>query len=370
MFSLIKKVVLIGALTVPETGLLFAGAASPVPLSVLGQRADVVVVATIISVSSTSTHGFFAQLVPIHFLKGGTTATSLTAQLRASPVMQVSEGLSTHHASVGASGLWFLKQSSISSFEILPLAAGDYTSRDAFYAIESSTLAAAGALNGTVDRQILALLVAVYRSMTSPSPSADQLLLSSLDNANPQEAVAAIGTLVSSTVPSQHLIGLASSIHLGSDAALSKVAAEMADLQAQPKFGRIVEAIQLYYRPNGVASIAPLQALVSLHAPVPNLDAAVCAALQKIGSKGVLPVMAQLLDSQDPQAQLRAAWYFGYFALFADTNGIISGTGAMGPFASAATRQNMPRSGSTEQPSEYVTFWKSWWSDNRAKLSF
>jgi hypothetical protein len=172
MFSQINKVILIGALVFPGAGLLFAGAASSISLSILGQRADVVVIAKVISVSSSSAHDLFAQLGPMQFVKGSSTATSLTVQLTASPLIQASDVLSPAQASVGTSGLWFLKGTATSSFVILPVVAGDYPPLDGFYPIGPSILAAVGSLSGTVDHQILALLMASYQSMANPSPSA------------------------------------------------------------------------------------------------------------------------------------------------------------------------------------------------------
>ena len=54
--------------------------------------------------------------------------------------------------------------------------------------------------------------------------------------------------------------------------------------------------------------------------------------------------MAELLDSRDPQAQLRAAWVFGYFTLFVDADCNIGHE--IGPWASEVTRRHMPRADS------------------------
>lgn len=80
--------------------------------------------------------------------------------------------------------------------------------------------------------------------------------------------------------------------------------------------------------------------------------------------------MALLLDSPDPQAQPRADWFFGYYTLFADAGGNILGTQVIGPLSSSATRQNMARSKSSLPVAQYTTFWKAWWSQNRASLGF
>jgi hypothetical protein len=109
----------------------------------------------------------------------------------------------------------------------------------------------------------------------------------------------------------------------GSDSAIATLARELPTLPAHPKFDRITEALYTYYQPHGDSSMGVLQQLVSLHSDAAGIDAATGSALQKIGSKAVLPAMAELLDSRDPQAQLRAAWFLGYFTLFAAAAGNI-----------------------------------------------
>jgi len=100
--------------------------------------------------------------------------------------------------------------------------------------------------------------------------------------------------------------------------ALSKVAREIRALRSNPKLLQITDAIGLYFQPHGTGAVRPLEQIAALRLNVPKLDAAVGNALQKIGSKDVLPAMALLLDCHDPEAQLRAAWFFAYFARFAD----------------------------------------------------
>ncbi len=80
--------------------------------------------------------------------------------------------------------------------------------------------------------------------------------------------------------------------------------------------------------------------------------------------------MALLLESNDPQAQLRASWFFGYFAIFTDKNGNISGTNMAGPYDSPSVHQQMPSQNSTETPAQYAQFWKTWWAQNQASLGF
>jgi len=85
----------------------------------------------------------------------------------------------------------------------------------------------------------------------------------------------------------------------------------------------------------------------------------------------MLPILVELLDSRDSQAQLGAASLLGQFASMANSNGeIIQGVGSTHPFRSDETLRYLPRKDSTITVAEYVSFWKGWWAQNQAKLGF
>ncbi|HUA87163.1 MAG TPA: hypothetical protein VMB85_25075, partial [Bryobacteraceae bacterium] len=87
--------------------------------------------------------------------------------------------------------------------------------------------------------------------------------------------------------------------------------------------------------------------------------------------KQVAPVMAQLLSSTDTGAQLGAAAFFGFYTMFADKHGnIVSANLAIGPFATADTRAYTPSGISPLSATQYVEFWKTWWSQNKSSLGF
>jgi hypothetical protein len=114
-----------------------------------------------------------------------------------------------------------------------------------------------------------------------------------------------------------------------------------------------------------------LREIVALRSAVPGIDFAVQQALRRIGTKDVLPWMIDFLDSNDPQVQLGACWFLAFYAnrAGADGNPNRSGDGSY-PFSSEETRRYMPVQ-DTDIPTEvYVSFWKSWWSQNQSKLGF
>ena len=83
-----------------------------------------------------------------------------------------------------------------------------------------------------------------------------------------------------------------------------------------------------------------------------------------------MPAIAILLDSKDTKAQLRGAAFLSYFSLFVDAQGNFPGTGVIGPFSTADTKQFTPRKDAAITPPQYAGFWKLWWSQNWRKLGF
>jgi hypothetical protein len=126
----------------------------------------------------------------------------------------------------------------------------------------------------------------------------------------------------------------------------------------------VTGALAVRYQPHGAASIPALKQIIDQHSAVPGIDAAAGSALSKIVVRQTLPVMAELLNSSDPTAQLRAASFFSLFTLFADSSGNVSGGGPMGPFATDQTRQYTPRANSGITPQQYSAFWQQWWAQN------
>ena len=199
------------------------------------------------------------------------------------------------------------------------------------------------------DSQLLRYAVRWYQSLKIPTPGDDARLFKSLDSA---------------------AVGIAVSIPLGSEDAVNMLCDQIEFLASSPKLHRLLDALGMYYQPRNTGAVPALLHISALHVAIPGMDAAVGSALQKIGTRSVLPAMAELLDSHDPKAQIRAASFFANFAMFADEHGNIPGGVVPGPLASAATAANTPRQDSGESPSKYAQFWKVWWSLHRAEPGF
>jgi hypothetical protein len=190
--------------------------------------------------------------------------------------------------------------------------------------------------------------------------------LQSKSTASEAEAsLSAANSLIGSPTVASQIMGLAAAIGLGSDDAVAALSTSLDVVGSNPKFYLIRDALAISYVPRSVRSISVLKQVIDRHSAAPAIDAAVGAALSKLVVKETLPVMAELLNSSDPTAQLRAASFFGLFTLFADSTGTVSGGGPMGPFASDETRLYTPRKNSGISPQQYSQFWLRWWAEHR-----
>jgi len=369
MRKIAEKSTILGLLhTVCVFGALLPG---PPSMADLQKQADVIAVATLTSIDDSQ--GFeTVQLSITRIIQGqlGSQPGSLSVRALVPPPQFPMLGGEAPPKTgivppsvIGLSGVWFLTAVD-SRWQVIPLDSGTYHQLYTSLPVD----AALPAPSGTVNQQLLAYLVSWYQSIPYPTRvDQDFRLFGSLDAADPKDAAVAIASLIASDRADLNGIGLAAAIRLGSVDALSSVALHAEALRSNPKLRQITDAIGQYFKPQGPAAIATLQQIVALHSDVPGLDAAAGSALQKIGTRDVLPAMAILLDSSDPQAQLRAAWFFGYFAIFTDKNGNLSGNMA-GPYDSPSVHQQMPSGDSAETPAQYVQFWKAWWATNRASF--
>jgi hypothetical protein len=349
---------------------------SPTPVTVLAKRADVVVLATIKAINGGGAARVTTlQLQLVQTLKGQLSGSEVAVTI-VPPSQTITRGITLAPAFVGKMGLWFLRGPVASGdYEIIPTAEGLYSgNRDLFFPLDAGAMAAQVA--GTLDQQVLAYLVRWYQSLGRPSSSEDDLLLKSLDPGLPGSAaqadsLAAISPLRGSVYIAQQIVGLAAAIPLGDDQAIPVIVNEIATLQNDPKFPLITRAVRGNVSPLGAASLAALGQLIAAQPNAPGLAAAAGSALAKSGNTAsVLPAMAALLNATDPEAQLRAAAYFGRFALFADAKGQVNGDNLIGPWATSETRQFTPRNDSGITPAQYAQFWQGWWTQNKKALGF
>jgi hypothetical protein len=179
---------------------------------------------------------------------------------------------------------------------------------------------------------------------------------------NQEHVLAAIAPLLASPSPWQRAMGLVIALQAESADAMTQVVNELPTLRSNPRFSEIVFAIGAF-PVNGVPGsksprwIAPLRQLVALHADIAGMDAAAAGALYRIGTPETWPLIVSLLDSKDPNAQMIAVRTIAFRVPAAmateETHRFCPGT--LGPPLTTG---------------QYVEFWKTWWTQNRASLGF
>lgn len=337
-----------------------------VPLTVLGQKADVIVLARVGEMRGDGTGAMRAILQPLTILKGQVPAP-VDVVLPPSPLMKQFASRDIF-ATSNPTGLWFLKHGEGGVYEVLPVATVTYTENDAFLPMPEGWTPPPGSL----DQKLLSAVVSFYESRREPNFDDRGMLLVTLENADRQAAMSiAEEFMAPQNSVDRRVLGFNAAIQMGSDAALARVSQEIGSLRSGKYFLRIIADLQTYYQPHGNASIPVLRDLIERHSDIAGLAVAAGKALQKIRTKEVLPVMVLLLDSPDRDAQATAAWYFHFYTALAGPDGNFNTSGdGNHPFWNDQTREHASTRGGTIPPDQLVTFWKSWWSQNRARIGF
>ena len=366
----LRVVVAIAAVTAAHAGI----GPSNLSLVALSRDADLVIIATADSVSAARGQEPSIQLLVRTQIKGNAGAANLTVRFVRSPLMVesdvASDSIFVPDSLIGRSGLWFLKNNR-STIDVDPLAQGNYRWADVFLPVPAASVTGASPFgNAAIEKSVASFTLSWYESLQAPEPRDDDRLLITLRDLSAENALSAANALISSPLSHRHIIGLITAIDHGSDSAVAGLAPELDALSANQSFPALVATLASNYRVRGPSSIQALQALAQLHSTAPGLDASVSTVLQRAADqRSVYPVAVLLRDSRDAEAQLRASWMLGFYAMFCDKSGNLTQPGLLGPFADVA-RTYMPRAGSPLSPSEYAVFWKSWWSRNKATLGF
>ncbi len=344
--------------------------ASP-PITVLGQTADVVVIAKLQAIQEpggAATPDVTVQLNIVEYLKGQTQSLEIVASIAASGKRALGP-MTMPPSAVGTTGVWFLKAAD-GKYQILPRNRLSYHSGDIYLPLTDIS-PPAGAR--TLDDRLVGYLVRWYQSLLTPSVNDNSAFLSTFEprgsQGRPAQEVADdVAPLLQSSSSSQRMTGLIAALRVGSLPAMQVFMANMEAMSSTPRFFDVIMAIGFY--PKDASWIPVLKQLAELHTTVAGVDGAAVAALAKIGTKAVLPVMVEFLDSKDAAAQLAAASWLGRYALLANAGGEVIDNGPVGPFWTAQSNEFMPGAKPSLPVDQYTSFWKSWWAQNSVKLGF
>jgi hypothetical protein len=358
----------------------FARSQFHTPINELGRAADIVAFSTVDSIVQQGglTNSEASLRLRITQVFKGQSASSVVVATIASKCNEMGGGRLPRCVIltpdiIGRTGIWFLKAAG-SGYRILPRKAGPGPD-ELFLPVVRDP----GLESGTLSEILLAYHVHWFQSLANPDyRSVDENFFLSFEHRNSesptsQQVLTAIAPLINSSYPGRHAAGLVIALRADSADAMTEVVNELSALRSNPRFPEIVFAIGAYpiEGKKDVRWIGPLRQLLNLHSGIPGIDAAAAGALYRIGTKQTLPMLAELLDSRDPTAQMIAVRTLGIYVERMDENGNKRANGPAGPLANDETRSHTPGwNGRPLTTPEYVAFWKSWWSGNRARLGF
>jgi hypothetical protein len=263
----------------------------------------------------------------------------------------------------GMTGLWLLKAGD-SGYQIVPIERLTDKPEGLFLPVQ--TPASDQAAGADLDSILLTYAVKWIQSFDGRPTGKDIAIYGAFEPSaqarpNQEHVLAAIAPLLASSSPAQHAMGLVIALRAESADAMTQVVNEISTLRSNPRFDEIMFAIGAY--PTGGVPgskspqwIAPIARLIAMP-EIPGMDASLAGALYRIGTPETWPLIAAMLDSKDPTAQMIAARTIAMRVPHA--------------MATAETQRFLPgMPGSPGSTAEYVEFWKAWWTQNRAALGF
>jgi hypothetical protein len=282
-------------------------------------------------------------------------------------------------ASFAASGngLWFLQRSS-SGWLLLPFVDGGVALSDTFIPLPSGPILSAYAYAATapLSDKVASEVSFAIEAANGGGAQLSGLQHGLLDQLNSPVIQRLYNRMSASASPNQKILGLSGLIRGGSAEALS------AALQATSSFGDypfetgvLSESIRNEFRATDANSVEILgQIATEPRGPSLPLREAASHALASIHTKQALPYLAALLDDPDSNLKSEGVGGLGAFAngLPVQTPANITSLGylqrpASAPYMTDETVANLVLGPGADA---YLSFWKTWWLQNRVALGY
>lgn len=211
------------------------------------------------------------------------------------------------------------------------------------------------------------------------NPQMWSLLSKAIDDLNAPITSQIYQQLASSPAVDNEMIGLAGLIRTGSISAFSSAVALAPTFPTTIAWQTLFNTIYEEYRPTDSASVDALgRAATDTTDSNIQFRLAAAHALARVHTTNALPYLATLLDDPDQDLRVEGVGGLGAFAL-----GLPVQTAASIPSMSFLKKSSTPyRNADTEanftyspiaikkNEAAYLTFWKNWWSQNRASIGF
>ena len=332
--------------------------------------ADLAQAADLIAVGSAS-----GRLQVARVLKGDSTISGTNIAVHWEP----RDNVSFTPVSVNGNGLWFLKRSS-SGWKVIPIQ-DDGIFNHTFIPEPSGPIVDAYAYNATASLADKVASEASAAIESSSDPAQFSTIYYGLDQLNSPVIQRLYTRLAASNNTSQKILGLSGLIRGGSTPALAAAAKLTASLGNYPlENGVLSNAIRDDFRAIDANSVQVLGQIATGSTGAGTLlREAAAFALRSIHTKEALPYLATFLDDANPGVRAE-----GIGGLSAFANGLPVQTPAnvvsmaylkypaSAPFQTDQTKANFAMGLESIAPNEtvYLSFWKTWWAQNRAALGY
>jgi hypothetical protein len=363
------------------SGSAHAGLIGPHSILDLGQKADLILVGSAGGTYQSGLPASFSLQVS-RVIKGDTNLAGSTLSVAWSNSAQGAVAAGTS-LTISGDGIWFLQQST-SGWQLLPVVDGAVAFNATFYPAPTGPVISAyayGATAALTDKLGAELSSAIENAGGTYNFQLYALQFGLLDQLQSSAVSLLYQRLSSSTSPQQRILGLSGAIRAGGSAALSAAVSESGtSAQYAQENGILLLSLRDYFRAADVNSVSALgQAAVDTTNSNTAFREAAAHALSAVHTNSALPYLADLLDDTDFTLQVEGIGGLGAFA-----NGLPaqSATGVPGlthlqlpasaPYKTADTVANfaMGTQAIAQKPSTYLSFWKTWWAQNRASLGY
>ncbi|MGI9072859.1 MAG: HEAT repeat domain-containing protein [Bryobacteraceae bacterium] len=271
-------------------------------------------------------------------------------------------------------GIWFLKGTRSSQWDVLAVNGPDGMIRSFFWPVAAVLPTPYRYPPGSplLDTLVFEMAAGVESEGIAPAS-----MLDTLTSLNTPVARVVRARFLSSPRTAFRSIGLAALLARGEQGALTQLINMWPSIANDPSHEWVISALRDSFRDVSIDSVQQLVEFAQASSTPPELRSAAVMALASIHTKESLPFLASLLSSSDPEERMR-----GLFGLSSFANGcppqtpenVTSGDYLQFKYPSLyRTKETIAefafRPGPADQESQLVSFWLDWWNNNKASLT-
>ena len=275
---------------------------------------------------------------------------------------------------VRISGIWFLHHLNTGGWDVYPVAGRDGSFVSLLWPASQMILAVYSydSLSPISDIIVSEMLSGVEQHGLPPNSS----LLTIIPSTAPALQTALQRFLQSSDVKLR-VFALSRLLRSQSPTAIAQLRAQWPSMTQDENRLSVLNALRDNFRSNEPRAVSQLVTFTNTLGNSDELRGAAVIALQRIHTKETLAFFGRLLDSTDENEQMAAV-----IALSAFANGCPMQTSAnassmaylqfgLSPYRTNETEAAFAfRRGPREEEDKLISFWKTWWASNQAKLSY